>query len=118
MSHGLHAEVLERGPDGHDNRRASPILLGVWSLWRGVLAGPAPAQGKGKGAGKVQATWGLGRRTWGVEMEGWQEGWRDREMVGGTEEQRDRRREEREDGEEEGWMLPQSPAQSTCWGIT
>lgn len=85
VSQGLYAEVLERASDGDDNRRASPILLGVWSLWCGVLARPAPARGKKKGAGKVEAAGGLGRRMWGVEMDGWQEGWRDREMVGGTE---------------------------------
>lgn len=85
VSPGLHAEVLERASGGDDNRNTSPILLGVWSLWCGVLAGPAPARGKKKGAGKVEAAWGLGRRMWGVEMDGWQEGWRDRGIEGWTE---------------------------------
>lgn len=53
-SYELSAEVLERSSDGDDNRRVSPILPGVLSLWCGV-AGPAPAQGKGNRAGRQSA---------------------------------------------------------------
>lgn len=117
VSHGLHGEVLERGPDGDNNRRVRPVLLGVWSLWLGVLAGPAPARGKAKGAEKAQAARGLGRRMWGAEMEARQEGWRDHHwMIAVMEGQRDRMMEGMKDGEEEEHTLPQSPAQSTCWG--
>lgn len=38
-------------------------------------------------------------------------------MARGMERQRNRWMEGTEDGEEEVWMLPQSPAQSTLWGI-
>lgn len=58
----------------------------------------------------------LCRRMWGAEMEGWQQGWKDKGMVRGMEDQKDRRMEGSEDGEEDRWMLPQPPTQSISWG--
>lgn len=79
-SHGLHAEMLERSPDGDDNRRASPFLLGCRGYRMGCWQDLLLHKKKGKEQGKC----------WQVGSWMWVQRWRDGKRDGGTEDgQRD-----------------------------